>query len=155
FIAATLFLSGNVAGAGRLPAVQDHPGQYSQAEIDTGTRLYNAQCAQCHGLAGDMVAGIDLRLGRFRRVTSDEDLTRTITNGVSGAGMPPFAMQPPELAGIIAYIRAGFDPLGTSIKVGDTPRGRLIFEGKGNCLECHRVNNTGSRLAPNLSDIGL
>jgi putative heme-binding domain-containing protein len=138
-----------------LPAPQDHPGQYSQLAIDTGTRLYNAQCAQCHGPAGDMVTGIDLRLGRFRRVSSDEDLARVITNGVPGTGMPPFALQPPDLAGIVAFIRAGFDPFGSVVKVGDAARGRTLVEGKGNCLTCHRINTTGSHIGPNLSDVGL
>jgi putative heme-binding domain-containing protein len=151
---AALLLYGAALSAGP-PAFQDHPGQYSQLAIDTGARLYNAQCAQCHGPAGDLISGIDLRMGRFRRVNSDEDLERVITNGVSGSGMPPFALQPAELAGIVAYIRAGFDPLGTSVKPGDAARGRTIVEGKGNCLSCHRINDVGSRTAPNLSDIGL
>jgi putative heme-binding domain-containing protein len=153
-IAAFLILGMVVIAAGHA-ALQDHPGQYSQLAIDTGARLYNGQCAQCHGPAGDMVAGIDLRLGRFRRVNSDEDLARVITNGVPGTGMPPFPLQPPELAGMIAYIRAGFDPLGASVKVGDAGRGRAIVEGKGKCFSCHRINNTGSRVGPDLSDIGL
>ena len=59
-------------------AAQDHPGQYSQADIDAGTRVYNAQCAQCHGGNGDQVSGIDLRRGQFRRSSSDEDLARVI-----------------------------------------------------------------------------
>ena len=29
-----------------------------------------------------------------------------------------------------------------------------MFEGKGACATCHRVNGTGSRLGPDLSDIG-
>jgi putative heme-binding domain-containing protein len=136
-------------------AAQDHPGQYSQLAIDTGTRLYNAQCAQCHGPAGDLVSGIDLRLGRFRRVSSDEDLAQVITKGVPGTGMPPFPLQQAELAGIVAFIRAGFDPLGSTVKVGDAARGRNIFEEKGNCLKCHRVSNNGSLVGPNLSEIGL
>jgi putative heme-binding domain-containing protein len=41
------------------------------------------------------------------------------------------------------------------VKVGDAARGRSIFEGKGNCLTCHRVNNSGSLVGPNLSEIGL
>src|SRR5215208_4074382 len=32
---------------------QDHPGQYSQADIDAGARVYNGECAQCHGANGD------------------------------------------------------------------------------------------------------
>ena len=33
-------------------------------------------------------------------------------------------------------------------------RGRALFEGKGECATCHRVNGKGPRLAPDLSDIG-
>jgi putative heme-binding domain-containing protein len=102
-----------------------------------------------------MVAGIDLRLGRFRRVASDEDLARIITNGSPGTGMPPFPLQPAELTGVVAFIRAGFDPLGATVKIGEAGRGRTIFEGKGKCLTCHRVNDTGSFAGPNLTEIGL
>ena len=33
-------------------------------------------------------------------------------------------------------------------------RGRVIFEGKGACLTCHRVRGQGSAAAPDLTDIG-
>jgi putative heme-binding domain-containing protein len=33
-------------------------------------------------------------------------------------------------------------------------RGKAIFEGKGACQSCHRVNALGSRVAPDLSSIG-
>ena len=29
-----------------------------------------------------------------------------------------------------------------------------VYEGKGQCATCHRVNGVGSRVAPDLSDIG-
>jgi putative heme-binding domain-containing protein len=38
---------------------------------------------------------------------------------------------------------------------GDAVRGKAIFEGKGNCLSCHRVNGTGSRMGPDLSEMGI
>jgi putative heme-binding domain-containing protein len=68
--------------------------------------------------------------------------------------MPSFHFQPAEVNGIIAYIRAGFDPSGTPIRVGDPVRGQALFEEKGRCLTCHRVNGRGIRTAPDLSDIG-
>jgi len=37
---------------------------------------------------------------------------------------------------------------------GDAARGKAIFEGKGNCLSCHRVKVTGSRSGPELTMIG-
>ena len=37
---------------------------------------------------------------------------------------------------------------------GDAARGKAIFEGKGDCLSCHRVKVTGSRTGPELTTIG-
>jgi putative heme-binding domain-containing protein len=132
---------------------QDHPGQYSQEDIATGNRIYAAQCNLCHGRDGDQVSGVDLRRGVFRRSSTDEDLARVITNGTA-AGMPPFRLQPSELTGIVAFIRAHFDTT-AAVRVGDAARGRAIFEGKGTCSTCHRVNGHGPRAAPDLSDIGV
>jgi putative heme-binding domain-containing protein len=132
---------------------QDHPGQYSQEDIAAGNRVYNAQCNQCHGRDGDQISGVDLRRGVFRSASTDEDLARVITNGTA-AGMPPFRLQLSELTGIVAFIRAHFDTT-ASVRVGDAARGRAIFEGKGMCSTCHRVNGRGPRVAPDLSDIGV
>ena len=64
--------------------VGDH--QYSTADIQTGSRLYGAQCALCHGQNGDGVAGVNLARQQFRRASSDDDIRNTITTGVA-AGM--------------------------------------------------------------------
>ena len=37
---------------------------------------------------------------------------------------------------------------------GDPAKGKAIFEGKGDCLSCHRVKVTGSRSGPELTSIG-
>ena len=132
---------------------QDH-GQYSRADIEAGQRLYGPQCQVCHGANGDGVPGIDLKLGRFRRSSSDDDLARVITLGVPGTGMPPFALRPEELTAIVAFIRAGFDPASSAVRVGDAARGRELFYAKAECAGCHRVNGVGPRVAPDLSDIG-
>jgi putative heme-binding domain-containing protein len=68
--------------------------------------------------------------------------------------MPPFQFQTAELDAITAYIRSGFDLDGASFVVGDAARGKAIFDGKGGCAGCHRVHGSGSRTAPDLSDIG-
>jgi putative heme-binding domain-containing protein len=132
---------------------QDH-GQYSRADIEAGQRLYGPQCQVCHNASGDGVPGVDLKLGRFRRSSSDEDLARVITAGIPGTGMPAFVLQPAELTAIIAFIRAGFDPASSAVRVGDANRGRALFEGPAECAQCHRVNGRGPLLAPDLSDIG-
>jgi putative heme-binding domain-containing protein len=131
-----------------------HAGDYAEADIAYGARLYDAQCTTCHGSNGDGVGGVDLRSGRFRKAVTDQDLTRVITNGIAGTGMLGFKFDAGEIDGIIAYLRNmnRFDR--GSVKPGDAARGRAVFEGKGACTRCHRVGTEGARVAPDLSDIG-
>jgi putative heme-binding domain-containing protein len=154
FLLAVLAALSSAAGVGAQRPAQDHPGQYSAIDIETGSRLYAGQCSLCHGATGDAIAGADLRRGVFRRSVSDEDIARVITMGLPDAGMPGFKLQPSEIDGLIAFIRAGFDVAGTAVRVGHVGRGQALFESKGNCTSCHRVNGTGPRVAPDLSDIG-
>src|SRR5690606_17593958 len=37
---------------------------------------------------------------------------------------------------------------------GDAARGKALFEGKGKCTDCHRIDGSGSRIGPDLSRIG-
>ena len=130
-----------------------HDSQYSEADIAYGATLYTSKCVTCHGAQGDAIGGVNLRSGTFRNAVIDRDLERFIRAG-SPAGMPPFALDNAEMAGIIAYLRNMnvFDT--AAVKMGDAARGRAIFDGKGACTRCHRVGAAGSRVAPNLSDIG-
>lgn len=41
-----------------------------------------------------------------------------------------------------------------ALPLGDAARGQALFEGKGECLGCHRVRDKGSRFGPDLTDIG-
>jgi putative heme-binding domain-containing protein len=131
-----------------------HPGEYAPADIAYGSRLYDAQCTTCHGANGDGVGGVNLRSGKFRNATTDQDLVRIVTTGIPGTGMQAFKFDSAEIAGIIAFLRNmnSFDR--GSVKAGDPGRGRAIVETKGGCLTCHRVGIQGSRVAPDLSEVG-
>jgi cytochrome c oxidase cbb3-type subunit III len=130
-----------------------HDSQYSDADIAYGATMYSSKCVTCHGTQGDGIGGVSLRSGTFRNAVIDRDLERFIRAG-SPAGMPPFRLDNAEMAGIIAYLRNmnAFDT--APVKTGDAARGRAIFDGKGACTGCHRIGLAGSRVAPNLSDIG-
>jgi putative heme-binding domain-containing protein len=144
-----------LASAPSVVAAQTPPaGDYTAADIAYGGRLYDAQCTTCHGANGDGVGGVNLRSGTFRNAITDQDLTRVITNGIQGTGMQGFKFDAAEIAGIIAYLRNmnSFDR--GSVRLGDADGGRTLFNGKGGCTRCHRVDGQGSRVAPDLSDIG-
>jgi cytochrome c oxidase cbb3-type subunit III len=135
-------------------AAQEH--SYTPADIENGSRLYQSSCAGCHGTTGDGVPGIDLGRGSFRRAASDTEIAAIIRSGIPGTTMPPSGFSDAQAVTIVAYLRsmAATSPRGAAINGGDTARGKALFEGKGACGSCHRVNGTGPRVAPDLSDVG-
>lgn len=127
---------------------------YTDADVEDGARLYQANCFGCHGPEGDLVPGVNFARGQFLSVKSDEDLQRVILKGIPGTPMPAATF--PEFMGfpVMAYVRSMSAPGQRTLPDGDAARGKLVFEGKGECLNCHRVGVRGSRLGPDLSDIG-
>jgi|TARA_B100001971_G_scaffold191069_1_gene194309 putative heme-binding domain-containing protein len=150
----TLFVMTVVLAAGTYSLAQMSDHIYTSQVIETGSRVYVRHCALCHGPDGSWVEGIDLARGRFHLAVSDEDLRRAILSGAADGRMPAVNLSEADLAGIIAYIRTGFEPEGSAVAIGNVLRGRGLFEGKGECTACHRVNGRGPRTAPDLSDIG-
>jgi putative heme-binding domain-containing protein len=148
------FLLWSTAAAAQNPTLQGHPDDYARADIEYGAQLYVQHCFGCHGAGGDGVSGVELRGGKFRNAVTDPQLRTVIANGFPTTGMPAFKLDPVELTGLIAYLRNMNTFDSGSMKPGDASRGQTIFEGKGACLSCHRVNSAGSRKAPDLSDIG-
>jgi cytochrome c oxidase cbb3-type subunit III len=126
--------------------------RYLSSDVENGSRLYRNNCFACHGPDGNSIPGVDFRRGQFKRVSSDDDLLRVIASGVPGTAMPPTAMNDSARLALVAYLRSMHESATGS---GDAGRGRALFEGKGGCPACHRVNGKGSRLGPDLSEVGL
>lgn len=140
-------------GAGACLNAQQE-GNVTQAELNTGARIFMSTCSACHGPDGNQVSGVDLKSGHFRHASTDEQLARVIQNGIPGTGMPPNNVTRGNLVALIAYLHAmrNFDT--RKVALGDAEKGRAIFKGKGGCLNCHRVNGKGSYMARDLSTIG-
>lgn len=128
--------------------------EYPATDVENGGRLFLASCAGCHGPDGDGVAGVDLGRGQFRRASSDEDLIRIIRTGIPNTGMPPNNISEVNAGNIVAYLRTIAAETRSTSAPGDARRGQAIFEGKGGCASCHRVNGNGSRIGPDLTDVG-
>jgi putative heme-binding domain-containing protein len=122
--------------------------------LETGARLYATHCATCHGPNGDLTGGVNLRTGQFKRASTDLDLMNTIVQGVPGTAMPATPLASGDLVAIVTYLRRMNDYGARKVVLGDPVKGQTIFEGKGGCLSCHRVDRKGSYAAPDLSEIG-
>ncbi len=131
---------------------------YTAADIEDGSRLYRLHCVNCHGADGNALPNADLSKGKFRHAPNgtESELITIMEKGIPGTAMPPNeSFNDFQAATIVAYLHSFADnPSHRSGLVGDSVRGKELFDRKGGCLACHRVNNEGSRLGPNLSLIG-
>lgn len=128
---------------------------FTPADVENGARLYRGNCLNCHGPDGDFIPGVDFSHGKFIRAVSDDDISHVIINGIAGAGMPAHNFSQAQADLVVAYLRSlARTATQYAGRTGDKGRGKTLLEGKGQCLTCHRVNGTGSRVGPDLSDIG-
>jgi cytochrome c oxidase cbb3-type subunit 3 len=135
-----------------VPLLAQH--EATTGDLDDGRRLYLANCALCHGPEGNSVPGVEL--GRqIRRASTDDGIRTIIQKGIPGTAMPPHTMGDFQAGTVIAYLHfMAKSASDSTAAVGDAAHGKAIFEGKGNCVTCHRVRDSGSRLGPDLTDIG-
>jgi cytochrome c oxidase cbb3-type subunit III len=124
------------------------------AAAKEGASLFRVGCAPCHGLnARGGGRGPDLTSGRWTHGSSDDDIFRTITQGVPGTEMPANAFEDSETRAIIAYLRSLTPPKSITVP-GDAAKGKTIFFGSLGCSVCHMVRGAGGVLGPDLSRVG-
>jgi len=133
---------------------------FTPEEMAEGGRLFQSNCTGCHGSAGDQVPGVALMSGKFRRATTDDEVAAVIRKGVPGTAMQAFNFTEQQAGMIVAYLKSfAANSVANSAAngpaIGNAARGKQVFETKGNCLSCHRIGENGSRVAPDLSSIGL
>jgi putative heme-binding domain-containing protein len=141
-----------LASAAAIPSEAQHATAFDVAD---GRRVYEQSCATCHGPDGNLIAGIDFGRGLYRRAYTNDELAALIVAGIPNTPMPPNpAMGRDQALRIVEYLRsmaAGRETVGE----GNAERGRRLFEGKGECRDCHAVRGVGSRVGPDLTRIGL
>jgi putative heme-binding domain-containing protein len=128
---------------------------YTPSDVENGGRLYRVNCSACHGPNGDSQPGVDLGHGKFKRATADEEIAAIITHGIPSTAMPPGNFSESQALTIVAYLRSMAASSNVAATAGDPARGKQIFDGKGQCQTCHRVGTSGSRVGPDLTDIGM
>ena len=136
--------------AGALFAQQGYP----PADIQAGKQLYRVNCTNCHGPNGDLVSGVNLGHGTFKRASTDNELAAIMEQGINGTPMPPANLSDSQAHQIVAYLRslaAATDTTGAS--KADLAHGKALFASQG-CMNCHRVLDQGSRVGPDLTNIG-
>jgi cytochrome c oxidase cbb3-type subunit III len=131
-----------------------HAQHATAFDVEDGKRVYEGSCANCHGPDGNLIAGIDFGRGVLRRNFSDDELAATIIGGIPNTPMPPNpGMSQEQALRVVGYLRSMSEGRLTTAN-GDPRRGRMLFEGKGECTDCHAVHGVGSPMGPDLTRIG-
>jgi cytochrome c oxidase cbb3-type subunit 3 len=118
-----------------------------------GKRLFEGQCARCHGMQGGGGTGANLRRPKLRHAADDQSLFDVIQNGIPGTGMPDtWTMTDDEVRDVVAYVRS-LGRVSPERSPGDHEKGKHIYD-QAKCGACHIVAGKGGNLGPELTDVG-
>jgi len=150
-----------------------------EARFEQGRKVYNTYCMGCHGVKGDGQGPAAEFLnpkprnfldGEFRfssrpsgDVPTDQDLFRTITEGLHGSSMPPWNLMPEsDRWAVVAYLKTfapnawKFAP-GAETSIAEDPylgqpsaaaikRGETAYHGMAMCYSCHAAYVTPEKI---------
>jgi ubiquinol-cytochrome c reductase cytochrome c subunit len=106
-------------------------------DIATGQRIFDAQCAWCHGAGGTGGTGPDLHRTTLGHAANDRELITLVRNGIPGTEMPSFTSALTETMArqTAAYVRS----LGRARErplPGNAQHGVALYDSNG-CGGCH------------------
>jgi len=153
--------------------------------IEEGKVAYEMYCAGCHGIDGDgngdaarflhprprnfKKANFKFSSTRSGRLPTDDDLKRTITEGLKGSSMPGWDLLPARtVTALVAYIKTfspDWDHGGDAPEVpevsnpyaddedksGAVARGEVIYNGFATCWTCHPAYVSTDRINEHLT----
>lgn len=124
------------------------------ADIEAGRKIFDAQCAWCHGAGGTGGTGPSLQRATLRNAATDAALAQIVRAGIPGTEMPSFAIALTEKMAwqTAAYVKS-LGRTRASPLPGDPKRGATLYE-SGGCARCHIRSGTGGALGPELTRIG-
>ncbi|HEX4264295.1 MAG TPA: c-type cytochrome [Verrucomicrobiae bacterium] len=153
----TLMAQDHAAAASATPAKPAIVTEDSENfdELEQGRRLFERNCASCHGLNGEGAKGPTLAQPSLPRASNYESLLRIITGGINGTEMPSAHLERKDIELVAKYVKSlSLRPHLHLAIPGDAVRGEQIYAKKGGCAQCHMLHGQGGFFGPDLSDVG-
>jgi putative heme-binding domain-containing protein len=121
--------------------------------IQRGQGLYRARCANCHGMDARGVRGPDLTVV-WGTAAADERIFTIVRQGIPGTEMPAANVRATDddIWRTLAYLRTLGAQAPAVARQGNAENGEKIFWSM--CGGCHRIDDRGGRLGPDLTRIG-
>jgi len=117
-----------------------------------GRKIFESQCALCHGQTGGGGRGPALNRPKLARAPDDAALRTLITDGVPPDMPGAWQLHPDEVAGVAVYVRS-LGAIPPETLPDDAARGANVYKAKG-CSGCHMVAGKGEGFGPELTEIG-
>jgi cytochrome c oxidase cbb3-type subunit 3 len=151
--AACLAVLSMLAAAHAAAQTKRAPAAAQTSRLASGRQIFDAQCAWCHGNAGDGGMGPNLQ-GKLQHGTTTASIVDIITNGIPGTDMPGFRSPLTErsIRQTAAYVQS-LSRAGGRAGAGNAQRGAAVYQASG-CASCHVIDGQGGTLGPELTAIG-
>jgi cytochrome c oxidase cbb3-type subunit III len=121
-------------------------------DASVGKKIFESQCALCHGQTGTGGRGPSLNRPKLSRAPDDEALWKVITGGIEPEMPGAWQLNVREVYSLAQYVRS-LGAIPPETLPGDSGRGEHIYQSKG-CAGCHMIAGKGEGFGPELTDIG-
>jgi cytochrome c oxidase cbb3-type subunit III len=117
-----------------------------------GKKIFESQCALCHGQTGTGGRGPSLNRPKLGRAPDDEALWKVISSGIEPEMPGAWQLNVREVYSVAQYVRS-LGAIPPEVLPGNPSAGERVFQSKG-CAGCHMVAGKGAGYGPELTDIG-
>ncbi len=124
----------------------------SASDLDAGRKIFESQCALCHGLTGGGGRGPSLSRAKLSRAPDDAALKKVISDGLPPEMPGAWQLHPKEVDYVSAFVRS-LGKVPPEIIPGEPEEGARVYRAKG-CPSCHAVGGSGEGFGPELTSIG-
>jgi cytochrome c oxidase cbb3-type subunit III len=126
--------------------------QVAASDTAAGKKIFESQCALCHGQTGTGGRGPSLTRAKLAKAPDDESLWKVISTGIEPEMPGAWQLNVHEVYSVGLYVRS-LGALPPEVLPGNPSLGARIFQSKG-CAGCHVVAGKGDGYGPELTDIG-
>lgn len=141
-----------LAAAGTTVAALAQSPHDAVPDLGIGKRIFESQCALCHGQDGAGGRGPSLARPKLMKAPDTASLRKAISEGLPPEMPGAWQLSIREVASVAAFVQS-LGAMASESLPGDAARGAAVFQVKG-CAGCHIVDGAGTARGPDLSGVG-
>jgi len=122
------------------------------ADLTTGRKIFESQCALCHGNTGTGGRGPSLNRPKLNKASDETGIRKVISDGIPPEMPAAWQLSQREVASVAAYVHS-MGAVPPEQIPGDSVRGAAIYRARS-CANCHIIAGEGAGFGPELTAIG-